>query len=337
MGPLQDFINSWKRKPKPPTPPTPVEPVSTRGRIHQIAGPFHPRLYSYWANAWVRSEDNITFVLAGHEGFGPLLYMILPTGQIEPYAWNVPPGTTEGWYWDRTGYIYIPSDSSLIRYNPTTRDNQIAFDISHVYPDCRITQCHSSDDGQVHCGTVQRTSDWVKVAFVVSYRGQLQFFAPEGSIDECQIDKSGQWLITKEVDPEAGSLFNNVYHLPDGAHYRLSVGAGIGHSDTGEGFIIGEDSNNGKTIRWDIKMRQRFELFDTWNMGHVSVRGNLALFSRHEKGGLELRDLTTNQVVYKHTHGVVSNDYDVQVRANLSPCGRRATWTQDKQLYVLEL
>lgn len=335
MGGWRSRVRS--RLPKPPValPPTQSPPPaapSTQGRLHRIQGPFHPRLYSYWANAVVL--DSTTWVFGGHTGFGPLLYMIQPSGNIEPYAWSVPAGTTEGWYWDREGWIYMPVEHNLLCYNPRTRNSRVVAGLPYL--DHRLIQCHSSDDGQVHSASVQDTNTWNITSWAVLRQDSITPIGFRGRPDECQVDASGQWLLTKELNGDS-ELFNSIYRIADRAHSELGLKDAIGHSDMGAGFIVGEDSNRGAAVQVDLATHERTIIFETWNMGHVSVRGNRALFSRHEKGILELRDLTTRQVLYTFNHGVISNDYDVQVRANLSPCGTRATFTMNGDLYVLEL
>jgi hypothetical protein len=100
----------------------------------------------------------------------------------------------------------------------------------------------------------------------------------------------------------------------------------------------------GAAVDYDLASRTQKQLFGTWNMGGVSVRGRQALFSRHEVGLLRLMNLDDKDNVRTvYDHGIIpdyANDpqaYDKEVRANLSSCGKRAAFIMNGDLYVLEL
>lgn len=363
MGLFSRIIEFWKRKPKPVPAPTPVpvtptptpEPVPiqpspgpTSPHLIKVAeGPFHPRLYSYsdWANAVVHTRPNGTYVFAGHMQTGPQFFRIAADGQVQHLGNPIGlAGTTEGWGWGREGQLYVPYEGILRRYWPISHgEPEDVFNIMSAFPGCRLWQCHHSDNGLVHSATVQSTDDWSFKATVVWNGGQLLVFPPTGRIDESQITPDGQWLVIKETDNTSGELFNRVIRLSDSFEYHLGPFTGrIGHSDLGNGFIVGEDSHIGAAVHLDLASRMRRQLFSTWNMGHVSVRGNRALFSRHELGTLVMLDIYANESWTVMNHGVIAptssqEDYDRQVRANLSPCGTRAAFTMHGDLYVLEL
>lgn len=317
-----------------PVPPTNVVVNSVPGRLHRIPGPFHPRLYSYWANATLVNQT--TYVFGGHTVDGPRFYSIFNNQITGPLGWKPLQGTTEGWYWVGH-YIHVPDGPNLRRWNiQGSEPEEIVLSVEREFPGHRLWQCHSSDDGRVHSATLQNTQDWQFAGTVVSYRGHSRFFPPVGRLDESQVSRDGEWLIIKETDSQQ-RLFNRIIRLDSTHEMLLNPDARLGHSDCGHGFIVGEDSNQGAAVFYDLESGQRRTLFETWNMGHVSVRGRKALFSRHEHGRLDLMNLDTLQIEATFAHGVVSNDYDTQVRANLSPCGRRATFTWNGDLCVLEL
>ena len=79
----------------------------------------------------------------------------------------------------------------------------------------------------------------------VAYRadtGRLQFFPKKGDYDECQIDKSGRWLVIKENVDNQYNEDNRVIDLQTGAETVLyDQNGAAGHSDVGYGYIVGED------------------------------------------------------------------------------------------------
>lgn len=328
------------RKPKPPKPvpvdPVPVEPTNDSalvpGRLTRIPGPFHPRLYSDKANSWVAPDGRSIYTFGGHVERGAELYCIYK-GQLNEVVKPLPlgVGTTENWYWDRNGWLYVPVNNRLHHYDPLGSDSRIAFEV----PSGELWQCHSTDDGTAHSATL-RQEGGLPIT-VVSKNGETIFFGALGyTLDESQISRDGSWLMIKETDADK-KLWNRFIQLvPNGLEYQLPPGESIGHSDWHFNFVYGADAWNGHAVRYNPFTRERIPIFPTWNMGHVSTRSNYVLWSRQETGALWLGidTLAPNKIF---THGVTSDEYDLQVRANLSPCGRVATFTLDNDLCVLEL
>ena len=71
------------------------------------------------------------------------------------------------------------------------------------------------------------------------------FYAKKGDFDECQIDRSGRWLVIKEnVDGRDGED-NRIIDLQTGVERLLLDSNGAaGHSDVGFGSMIAEDNFN---------------------------------------------------------------------------------------------
>jgi hypothetical protein len=320
-----------------PAPPPPPSAPSTPGRLTKIAGPFHPRLYSYWANSYVRNGSTFTFAAKLYQQ--PVLYEIHPDGRVsERDELKGFTSETESWYWDSNGWLYFPDGPFLARMNPFGGGRGTMLEVGHG----SIWQAHSSADGQVHSAT-HRDSDGRKIGTVVNYRGTLIPIPAIGDLDESSVDDSGEYVTIKETLPDG--LANRVITLASGDEWliRKSDGA-LGHSDCGHGFMVGEwsppqgMSDNGQCVYWDLRTRTRRHLFNTWNLGHVSIRGRRALISNATTLTLDLLDLDSGpgKVIYMHDIDA-SGNYDAQVRANLSPCGQRATFMMHGDLHVLEL
>jgi hypothetical protein len=110
-----------------------------------------------------------------------------------------------------------------------------------------IFQPHSSDDDATHSATVEDTA-YNRLGCVVykSAGRKFQFFAPAAgfSLDECHVEKSGNWLMLIEVNPN-GSLQNRVVDLRKGTITTIDdVNGSLGHLDMGFGYAVGADNYN---------------------------------------------------------------------------------------------
>ena len=301
------------------------------------------RGYAYWSQAWL-APDGIAYVFAPRDD-GPAMFAVdLRTdpaavrriGQVAGGA-----GSGEGWYWGRDGWITLLDTSRMRRVNPRTGEAVVVFDISERFPGCRLWQAHSSEDGQAHSATVERVvadGAYPRLGTVVWRGGGLQWFPSAGALDESQIDKSGEYLVIKEGDDNIvvtlGTEQTRVVADRDGA---------LGHSDCGAGFVVGEDNIRGACVRMDLQTLERRELFRTWSLGHLSVRGDRCLVSDATRRALELIDLRdgSTRTLLADISGWDASDYDRQVRANLSPCGRLAAFVSNmtgrNELYLLAI
>jgi hypothetical protein len=291
-------------------------------------GELVPRMYSYWSSAWMGAT--CTYVFVGHADNHPRFFQVdratgavMRFGSLIPYA-----GTGEGWYWSLDGEVYLCDGPRLRRFNPFTGEDVIVFDISDSHPGCRLWQAHSSADGETHSATVERiTSDgpYVRVGTVVFWKGRQDFYPAHGVLDESQITPDGAFLIIKEDDD------NRIINLFTRETRLLRDEArAIGHSDCGPGFVVGEADkpDPGACVMWDLRgplTQERCRiLFQTLNMGHVSVRGTTCLLS--DQTHISLVPLDGSGVRPLIEHGMVGSDYDHQVQANLDPTGRVACY-----------
>ena len=112
-----------------------------------------------------------------------------------------------------------------------------------------IFQPHSSDDDRVHSATVQDSS-FARLRLrrlsgsVTTKRFQFSRRDRGNFIDECHVDKSGNWLMLLEVTP-SGSLNNRVVDLRNGTITTIDdVQGALGHLDMGYGYAVGADNWN---------------------------------------------------------------------------------------------
>lgn len=320
-------------------PPTTVEPGSPIRVTDERDGELLNRGYSYWSQAWI-GPDGI-YVFCGHTDGRPRFFRV-SNGTVERLGPSMGyGGTSEGWYWDRDGGIYLCDGPRLRNVHPFNGTDRIVVDITDSHPGCRLWQAHSSDDGRVHSATVQHiTTDgpYQSLGSLAVVDGEQHFFPARGTLDESQITSDGAFLIIKEDND------NRIINLLTRETRMLRDADGaVGHSDCGEGFVIGEDDQHGACVLWDLRQpltpERRSELFKTWNMGHVSVRGNRCLLS----GAVWLSNvaLDGSGSMPLAAHGMTGEGYDYQVFANLDPSGRVVAYMSNAagrlDLYLLPL
>lgn len=114
-------------------------------------------------------------------------------------------------------------------------------------------QQHSSNDDNVHSATVKDANCNELDCMAYKEDTKRYFWYPnKGGYDECQIDKSGRWLLIKEkldADP-ATDGDNRIIDLTTSKETDLMDrdGAG-GHSDNGYGCMVANDNALGVVER----------------------------------------------------------------------------------------
>jgi len=255
--------------------------------------------YSYWRNISAHAGSPYLYVFLGLRtsagGSGPTLFRYdKQTGEVTNLGGLMPAGSAlasasgEGWYFSATmpTKLYIHSGSRFQRFDVETRTTETVYDLAPTYGSGRIVwQAHSSNDDRVHSATM-KTSSGTSLGCVVYLEDEDRFrwFPANGAFDECQIDKSGRWLLIKEnVDGSAGED-NRIIDLDTGVERVLYDQDGAaGHSDLGYGTMVAADnwsSHSGAVRVWDFSLPlpdatgQGVEVYRTlsWSagMGHVT-------------------------------------------------------------------
>lgn len=253
--------------------------------------------YSYWSLI-NEHGDNPEFLVFAHcpksaGGGGVTLFSVnkedmepAKIGPIFESSDSRSNQTGEAWFWSSTeSYIlYVVSTEQVQRYNvdpsvslTASERTDMVFDITDQagYEDCHIKQVSSSFDGNVLAGSVQ-DEDWEVIGFF-SYNvseDEFRFYEPyRHGLDECQIDKSGRYLITKEnaIDESSGpsgggpgNEDNVIYDLENPLDPPRIVGdlaGATGHSDLGFRVMVGFDNygdddgdwKNNKVLCWDVE------------------------------------------------------------------------------------
>jgi hypothetical protein len=223
--------------------------------------------YSYWRtmNNHVGSDTLLIFLTLdrGRGGAGPTLFSynkvtdtLTKVGPLFEPTSPFSRATGETWYFSATRptALYLNDGPRLLRYDVVARTFETVLDVS-TQPapfgaDRAARQTHSSDDDRVHSATLEDTTTSDELG-CFAYRedtGQFFYFPRLGfAYDECQIDKSGRWLLIKEklgTDPQS-EVDNRIIDLTTGAETDLldRDGAG-GHSDNGFGYMVAADNWN---------------------------------------------------------------------------------------------
>jgi hypothetical protein len=217
--------------------------------------------YSYWSNMNNSAGSSTMLIFLGvnrsRGGGGPTLFAynkdteaVSVVGPLfdaaSPFSWS----TGEGWYFSATlpTALYLNSGAALLRYDVLTHQMQTVFDAAPQYgSDKYIWQVHSSGDDRVHSATL-RSSVTYEMLGCLAYREdtrQFSYFPRVGDLDECQIDKSGRWLVIKEnVDGLYGED-NVIVDLQTGTQTTLlDQNGAAGHSDNGYGYMVYSDNWN---------------------------------------------------------------------------------------------
>jgi hypothetical protein len=336
--------------------------------------------YSYWRNINNHTGSDTMLIFLGlnrtRGGGGPTLFSYNKnSGETRnlgplfsgdsPFSWS----TGEGWYFSasRATTLYINDTNQLLRYDVNSKAMETVFDVrQHLGADKHIKQIHSSNDDRVHSATVQ-DANW-RMTGCVAYQEDSRratYIAAKGDYDECQIDKSGRWLVIKEnVDGRDGED-NRIIDLQSGAEQVfLDRDGAAGHSDLGYGYLVAEDnmySTPGATRVWQLGQDLHgagqgtvvYNLTD-WNasagLGHLShenaqpgvpIGQQMACTSSAERQNLpRVNEIVCFRLDGSRTVLVVapnmtdlnasgggSDDYSKRPKGNLDPTGEYFIWT----------
>jgi hypothetical protein len=219
--------------------------------------------YSYWRNTNSHEASDKMLVFLGlnsdRGGSGLTLFEIDKAtfavknlGPIFAGTAVNPNLTGEGLYFSGskpTVLYYGAPTSKLNRIDVLTKKIEVVFDTTTKFPDTYVWQHHSSDDDRVHSFTLRKNVTYEELGCAV-YREdkkEFTFFAKKGEFDECQIDRSGRWLVIKENVDGKPAEDNRIIDLETNKERTLldPDGAG-GHSDMGYGTLIAADNYNAK-------------------------------------------------------------------------------------------
>ena len=247
--------------------------------------------YSYWSNINNHVGSDTMLIFLGLErrrgGGGPTLFSFNKrTGETQslgplfsadsPYSW----ATGEGWYFSagQPTTLYMNDGPRMLRYDVLSHAMSEVYNVESLLGAGRVIwQMHSSNDDHVHSATVKDSGSYRElgcVAFDDRRPNLPTFIAAQGDYDECQIDKSGRYLVVKEnVDGRNGED-NRVIDLQTGAETLfLDENGAAGHSDLGYGYMVAEDNFN--AMPGAVRVWQLGQDLSGSNNGHMAGQGTL--------------------------------------------------------------
>jgi|KBSSwiStaDraftv2_1062776.scaffolds.fasta_scaffold02162_6 hypothetical protein len=247
--------------------------------------------YSYWSNINNHTGSDTMLVFLGLErrrgGGGPTLFSFNKrSGETQnlgplfsadsPYSW----ATGEGWYFSASQptTLYMNDGPRMLRYDVLSHAMSEVYNVESLLGAGRVIwQMHSSNDDHVHSATVKDSGSYKElgcVAFDDRRPNLPTFIAAKGDYDECQIDKSGRYLVVKEnVDGRNGED-NRIIDLQTGAETLfLDENGAAGHSDLGYGYMIAEDNFN--AMPGAVRVWQLGQDLSGSDTGHIAGQGTL--------------------------------------------------------------
>src|SRR6185503_4787605 len=247
--------------------------------------------YSYWSNINNHVGSNTMLVFVGLErrkgGGGPTLFSFnKQTGETKNLGALFSPdndlswATGEGWYFSASQptTLYVNSGPRMMRYDVMSHTMSDVYNVESLLGAGRVIwQMHSSNDDHVHSATVKDSGSYRElgcVAFDDRRPNLPTFVAVKGDYDECQIDKSGRYLVVKEnVDGRNGED-NRVIDLQSGAEtIFLDENGAAGHSDLGYGYLVAEDNFN--AMPGAVRVWQLGQDLSGSDTGHIAGQGTL--------------------------------------------------------------
>lgn len=231
--------------------------------------------YSYWRNMNNHVGMESMLVFLGFDrtrgGKGPSLLEVNKTtgkitdlGPLFPASHRLSWATGEGWHFSATlpTIMYVNDGPRIARLDVITGELQTIVDISNQFgKEVTITQMHTSDDDRVHSATVRDAQ--YRVMGCMAYDSgskRYSFYPITDGFDECQVDRSGDWLLIKANLDGRNGEDNLIVNLRTGDERTILDEEGAaGHSDMGNGYMIASDNwaENANTWKvWDFNQKE---------------------------------------------------------------------------------
>jgi hypothetical protein len=243
--------------------------------------------YSYWRNMNNHAGSAAMYIFVtldrARGGGGPTLFSLdkasdalTKVGPLFSASSALSWATGEGWYFSgtRPTALYLNDGPALKRYDVVSKVFETVFDVSTqpgIFGANRIVwQLHSSNDDKVHSSTLKDGTTFADLG-CFAYQEDIRRFSyfpirsTSSAYDECQVDKSGRWLLIKEnVDGLQGED-NRIIDLSSGTETTLlDQNGAAGHSDNGYGYMVAADN-------WDAHPNA----IKLWRFGQNPLQGRL--------------------------------------------------------------
>lgn len=228
--------------------------------------------YSYWRNMnnHVGMPSMLIFLSLDRArgGAGPKLLELNKSsgelndlGPIFPKEHALSWATGEGWYFSATmpTKLYVNEGPRISRVDVITGEMQTVLDVSQgLGAGYMVRQMHSSDNDRVHSATVRNAATYEDLGCMAFEEdtSRYHFYPIASGYDECQVDRSGEWLVIKANLDGVNGEDNLIINLRTGVQRVLRDRDGAaGHSDLGHGYMIATDNwaDDANTLKlWDF-------------------------------------------------------------------------------------
>jgi hypothetical protein len=252
-----EVLTDYDVHPEPPLPPLPsaggtiVDPTfgTTIMRLtdRSDGADLHDK-YAYWPTF---NRDSTRLRVQATSNQQGILYRFDPDGfrlLSKETLWAMPSPQGFAYTYDSiwsgadADVVYAHTDRHLWAYDVSAKAWSLVRDFGDVLPvGTRLFQMSKSLDDQVFGFTIIR-ADNTYAAYFAWRRGTNDFpvmHAADGRFDECQVDKSGRWLVER--------IDSRVHDLVTGTSIDVPISAadnGFGHGDNGVGTIVAMDGGN---------------------------------------------------------------------------------------------
>jgi len=310
--------------------------------------------YSYWRNINNHVGRNDMLIFLGADrwrgGAGPTLFsydktaeQVTNLGPLFDAGNTLSWGSVSGWYFSASQptKMYVNDGSRMLRFDVLTKEFQVVYDLSPQFgADRDVWQMYSSNDDRVHSATLQVSSTGEYLGCLVYFEDtrQFRFFAKAGEFDECQVDKSGRYLVSfEQLDGQYG-FDNRFIDLQTGAEERVMnvPGTGsVGHHDMGYGYIVGHDGFNplpNATLTWNLtswltrgpidNRDYNWDLVQVQHISHTNARPDLPMEQQYACGSNADRvDYAQNEILCFRLDGSLQQLVVAPVMTNLDASG----------------
>ncbi len=334
--------------------------------------------YSYWRNMNNHVGMGSMLIFLGLDqtngGKGPTLFelnkengQLQDLGPLFPSEHRLSWATGEGWYFSATmpTTLYLNDGPRMVRFDVITEQMQTVVDISAQFGnDVLITQMHTSDNDRVHSATVRGALDY-NVMGCMAYEedgSRYHFYPITQDFDECQVDRSGEWLVIKANLDGMHGEDNLIVNLRTGnERLLLDEDGAAGHSDMGHGYMIAADNwaadantwklwdfNQPELVGRKVYYNSDWEVASPNHVSHTNARADVATDQQFGCGSAVNRGngVHANEIVCFRMDGsgisvVVAptmtnldaagggNDYARAAKGNLDVTGQFYLWTSN--------
>lgn len=334
--------------------------------------------YAYWRNINNHIGQESMLIMIGLQrnrgGKGPNLFQlhkasgqVTNLGSLFPASHRLSWASGEGWYFSATKptKLYVNDGSTMARFDVITEQMETVFDVrDKLGTGHYIAQMHSSDDDRVHSVTVKDNANYRALGCMAYVEDQKRFYyyPISASYDECQIDRSGEWLLIKANLDGINGEDNLIVNLVTGQQRTLNDRDGAaGHSDMGHGYMIAADNWAANANTWkvwdfnkpDLRGEQVYHnddwsVFSPAHVSHTNARGDLPMdrqyacgSSVNRKNGVHANEVicfsldgSTKSVAIAPTMTSLDasgggDDYRKYAKGNLDVTGQYFFWTSN--------